>query len=69
MVGDAAKNVGEPGLRIDAVEFCRFDQDMAPLTGADFRLWLFATETAHPSFFRFAPNMRHSDRDVGFRAV
>jgi flagellin-like hook-associated protein FlgL len=26
VVGDAAKNVGEPGLRIDAVELRRFDQ-------------------------------------------
>jgi hypothetical protein len=26
VVGDATENVGEPGLRIDAVEFCRFDQ-------------------------------------------
>jgi hypothetical protein len=25
VVGSAAENVGEPGLRIDAVEFCRFD--------------------------------------------
>jgi len=26
VIGDAAKNVGEPGLRIDAAELCRFDQ-------------------------------------------
>ena len=26
VVGDAAKNVGEPSLRIDAAELCRFDQ-------------------------------------------
>jgi hypothetical protein len=24
VVGNAAENVGEPGLRIDAVKFCRF---------------------------------------------
>jgi hypothetical protein len=26
MLGDATENVGEPGLGIDAVEFCRFEQ-------------------------------------------
>jgi hypothetical protein len=26
VVGDAAQQVGEPGLRIDVVEFCRADQ-------------------------------------------
>ena len=26
VVGDAAQNVGEPGLRVDAAEFGRFDQ-------------------------------------------
>ena len=26
VVGDAAKDVGEPGLRIDAAELCRLDQ-------------------------------------------
>jgi len=26
VVGNAAENVGEPGLRIDAAEHCRFDQ-------------------------------------------
>ncbi len=26
VIRDAVKNVGEPGLRIDAVEFGRFDQ-------------------------------------------
>ena len=25
MVGDAAEHIGEPGLRVDAIEFCRFD--------------------------------------------
>jgi hypothetical protein len=26
VIGDAAKNVGEPGLRIDVAELCCFDQ-------------------------------------------
>lgn len=26
MVGDAGERVGEPGLRIDAIELCGFDQ-------------------------------------------
>jgi hypothetical protein len=26
VVGDAAEHLGEPGLRVDAVELCRLDQ-------------------------------------------
>ena len=33
---------------------------------SDFRVWLFATESAHPSSFCSTPNKRHSDRNVGF---
>ncbi len=41
----------------------------APLTDFHFRLWLFATDWARPSYFRCPPSKRHSDGDVGFRAV
>ncbi len=36
------------------------------LAGADFCLWLCATESAPPSDFRCTLNMRHSSGDVGF---
>jgi len=26
VISDAAEDIGEPGLRIDAIELCRFDQ-------------------------------------------
>ncbi len=60
MIGDAAENVSEPGLRIDAVEFCRFDQGMAPLTGADFRLWLLTEVAASRIDFRSTPDSGHA---------
>ncbi len=41
MIGDAAENVGQPGLRIDAAELCRFDQRIGePSTVALFTIGL-----------------------------
>ncbi len=34
VICDAAKNVGEPGLRIDAAELCRFDQRIGDGSGS-----------------------------------
>ncbi len=35
VVGDAAKNVGKPGLRIDTAELCRFDRFAVSPDAAD----------------------------------
>ena len=66
---NAGKNIGEPGLWIDTVEFCHIDQSMALLTGANVCFWLFATDSPCPSYFRCPSSKRHSNGDVGFRAV
>ena len=59
MIGNAAKNVGKPGLRVEAVELCRFDQGMAPLTGADIRSWLLTEVAAFRIDFRCSPTFGH----------
>ena len=43
--------------------------ELARPAGPNVRSWLFATESAHPSFFCSTPNMRHTGSDVGFSLI